>query len=429
MAQQAKQYLCGLMQARHRNMERMAEVVPQADSQSLQHLLSHSDWDWQPVMAQVAAQANALLGGTVDSCLLLDETTIPKKGTKSVGVARQWCGALGKVDNCQLGVFAGLARGRDVTLVDARLYLPEEWIRSSKRCRQAGIPEEDRVLKSKVDLALEMVASARQRGLRFQWVAADGAYGKDPALLRTLDESGEIFVMDVHRYQPVFLDDPELTVPAKTALMGRPKSRLIAQTPKSKLCDWVQEQPETAWQRVYIRDSTQGRLEVEVLHRRVWLWNGKEPTAHCWHAFATREISSPTTLKYGLSNAPETTSAQRLAQMQRQRYWIERAFQDAKNEAGLDEYQARGWKAWHHHMALVMMAMLFMLQEKLEHRETDPLLSSADIKLMLAHFLPKREMTVEDVIEQMEHRHKQRQRAIDSASRRRLRPPPGNLTK
>ena len=138
MVRQAKQYLCGLMQAQRRNMERMAEAVPQADAQALQHFLSQSEWDWNPVMAQVATQADALLGGTADSCLILDETTIPKKGTKSVGVVRQWCGALGKVDNCQLGVFACLSRGQDVTLVDARLYLPKEWIRSPKRCRRAG---------------------------------------------------------------------------------------------------------------------------------------------------------------------------------------------------------------------------------------------------------------------------------------------------
>lgn len=417
------------MQAHRRNMERMAEAVPKADAQALQHFLSQSEWDWEPVIAQVATEADALLGGTADSCLILDETTIPKKGTKSVGVARQWCGALGKVDNCQLGVFAGLSRGRDVTLVDARLYLPKEWIRSPKRCRRAGIPEADRVSKRKVDLALEMVTSARRRGLRFDWIAADGAYGQDPSLLRAFDEAGEIFVMDVHRDQPVYLEDPGLTVPAKTAAMGRPKSRRLAQTPKSKLCDWVQQQPDTAWRRVFIRHSTRGPLEVEVLHRRVWVWNGKEASPRCWHAFATREIGSPSTMKYGLSNAPEATSAQRLVQMQRQRYWIERAFQDAKNTAGLDEYQARGWKAWHHHTALVMMAMLFMLQQKLEHRETNPLLSSADIKLLLARFLPQPEMAVEEVIGQMEYRHKQRQRAIDSAYKRRLRSPPGNLTK
>ena len=259
------------MQARRRNMERMAEVVPQADAQSLQHFLSHSDWDWRAVMAKVAAQADELLGDPRESCLILDETAIPKKGTKSVGVARQWCGQLGKLENCQVGVFAGLARGGLVSLVDAQLYLPKEWIRSPKRCRQAGVPDADQAMKSKTDLALEMVHTARKRGLRFGWIAADSVYGNDPPLLRALDDAGETFVVDVHRDQRVYLSDPELVVPQSTTKNGRPRSRRVAQTPKSKLHEWVRVQPESAWQRIWIRHSTRGRLHVEVLHRRVWL--------------------------------------------------------------------------------------------------------------------------------------------------------------
>lgn len=194
----------------------MAEVVPEADAQSLQHFLSSSDWDWAPVMAQVAQQADELLGGTLDSCLVIDETGMPKKGTKSVGAARQWCGQLGKVENCQVGVFAALAQGCGVALTDARLYLPKEWIRSPKRCQKAGVPEADRVMKSKPELALEMVLAAREQGLRYAWVAADSAYGNDAPLLRALDGAGETFVVDVHRDQRVFLDEPGLAVPPNT---------------------------------------------------------------------------------------------------------------------------------------------------------------------------------------------------------------------
>lgn len=431
VAAQAKQYLCGLMQARRRNMERMAEVVPESSEQSLQHFLSYSDWDWRPVTAEVARQADELLGGTADTCLVIDETGIPKKGTKSVGVARQWCGQLGKLDNCQVGVFAGLAQGQRISLIDARLYLPKEWIRSAKRCRRAGIPDADRVAKSKPELALEMVRSVREQGVRFQWVAADSVYGNDPSLLRALDDSGELFVVDVQRAQPVYLEDPQPTVPARAPSRGRPRSRRVAQTKKSKLHEWLQAQPESAWQRVWIRHSTRGKLRVEVLHRRVWLWDGHEEAARCWHAFATREVGRASTLKWALSNAPEQTSSQRLAQMQRQRYWIERAFQDAKCEAGMGEYQARGWKAWHHHMALVMMAMLFVLQQRTEHQATHPLLSAADVKRLLAHFLPRQDTTTEEVIRQMEFRHRQRQASIDSAYRRTHShsEPASNLTK
>lgn len=418
VASPTKHYLFGLMQSRRRKMERMAEVVPEADAQSLQHFLSYSDWDWAPVMAQVDQQADELLGGTLDSCLVIDETGIHKKGTKSVGVAPQWCGQLGKVENCQVGVFAALAHGSQVALTDTRLYLPKEWIRSPKRCKKAGVPEADRVMKSKPELALEMVLAAREQGLRYAWVAADSAYGNGAPLLRALDDAGETFVVDVHRDQRVFLDDHDLVMPANTTSMGRLRSRPVPQTPKSKLCDWVQDQPESAWKRVGIRRSTRGWLEVEMVHRRVWLWNGREGSSRHWHAFVTREIDHPSILKYGLSNAPEDTPPERLAQMQRQRYWIERAFQDAKNDAGMGDYQARGWRAWHHHMALVLMAMLPVLQQKAEHQDTHPLLSSADIKLLLAHFLPRRDATTEEVIRQMHVRHRQRKGATDAEYRR-----------
>lgn len=191
---QARQYLQGLMQARRKNMERMEEVVPDCDYQSLQHFLSNSEWDARAVLDQVAVEADRHLGGSADSCLLIDESSFQKKGEKSVGVARQWSGRLGKVDNCQVAVFAALAQGSSSTLIDTRLYLPKEWTDDPKRCRAAGVPSAERVFKSKADLAFEMVVHARQNGVRFGWVGADGGYGKDPGLLRRLADHGETFV-------------------------------------------------------------------------------------------------------------------------------------------------------------------------------------------------------------------------------------------
>jgi hypothetical protein len=143
-------------------------------------------------------------------------------------------------------------------------------------------------------------------------------------------------------------------------------------------------------------------------------------------------LEAPETTKYGLSNAAERIPLQRLAYMQRQRYWIERAFQEAKNEAGMDEYQARSWQAWYHHMALVMMALLFLLREKLLQSETLPLLSASDVKILLARFLPRRDLDPEEAIRQIQLRHQQRQSAIDAAYRRQTSTGsamPGNLTK
>jgi len=364
---QSKQYLSGLMQARKKNMERMAEVVPESDEQALQYFLSNSAWDERGVLEQVAREADALLGGTAQSALLIDESGITKKGNKSVGVARQWNGRLGKVDNCQVGVYAALSRGSLSTLIDTRLYLPLSWVEDKARCEVAGVPGAARRAKSKPELALEMVRHNRRLGVRFSWVGMDGLYGKDPALLRALEDDGETFMADVHKDQQLYLEDPRPVVPAPTLGRGGKRTRPVAQSEKVRVDEWTKAQPESAWRAVTLRDSTKGALQVEVLHQRVWLWDGKEAQGRHWRVIVRREVKARDELKYSLSNAPQHTALQRLAQMQGQRYWVERSFQDRKSQAGLDHYQARGWKAWHHHMALVMMAMLFMLKERMEH--------------------------------------------------------------
>ena len=408
MAHQARHYLSGLLQAARRNVQRMAEVVPGTDAQALHHFLAHSPWDARAVMDQVAREVDAVLGGDQDTCLLLDETCFAKKGKRSVGVARQWFGLEGKTDNCQVAVFAALARGKSVSLIDTELYLPQEWVEDPARCEAAGVPMERQALKTKPTLALEMVRRARRNGVRFSWVAADGTYGQDRALLRALDDAGEKFVVDVHRDQRVFLENPQ----------RQGKKCRASEASAVRVDDWVAQQPTEAWQEVWIRRSSQGELRVQALRRRIWIREGKQTQARCWQLVVTREIGAPETIKYSLSNAAESFSLQRLAYMQRQRYWIERAFQEAKNEAGMDEYQARSWQAWYHHMALVMMALLFLLREKLLQSEAMPLLSAADVKLLLARLLPRRDVDPEETIRQIQLRHRQRQAAIDSASRR-----------
>jgi SRSO17 transposase len=407
-------YLKGLMQAdpNKKNMERMEEKVPNADEQQLQHMLTDSEWDHQAVIDQVALEADQLLGGDRASCLLVDESGIKKSGRHSVGVARQWCGRLGKVENCQVGVYAALGRWHRVTLVDERLYLPEEWTDDPKRCEEAGIPKSFQRFQTKVDLALEMVAHQRRLGVRFAWVGADGFYGNDPAFLRGLERLGETFVVDVHCDQRMYLENPEPTLKKRRAKRGRKPTTREAQKPSIRVDEWKSEQPDEAWKRVKVRDSTRGEIEVEVLHRRVWLWDKKEADAHEWHLIVRREIDAPQEVKYTLSNAPAETPVTRLAEMQAQRYWVERAFQDGKSECGLADYQVRKWQGWHHHMALVFMAMLFMLEERMRVVNTHPLLSCSDIEELLRYFLPKRATNKDEIFEQMNKRHRKRLASI-----------------
>lgn len=412
----AQQYLCGLMQAQKRNMERMVEAVPDSDYQVLQNFLTHSSWDYRPVMDRVAHRTDAQIGGEIGTGLYIDESAFAKKGDQSVGVARQWNGRLGKQDNCQVGVFGALGRRDRVTLIDARLYLPKEWTDDPRRCERAGVPRSEQIHRTKLQLAQEIIRNARGLGVRFEWVGVDGGYGNSLEFLQSMQAQGETFLADIHSDRHIYLTDPAPCLPPQGA--GRPRVRYHSDARPIEVRKWVKKQPASAWRRKTVRSATKGKLIVEVLHRRVWLWDKQSSTAHCWHLIVRREVGAPGTVKYSLSNASAQTSIIKLTRMQAQRYWIERAFQDAKSHIGMAQYQARQWQSWHRHMALVMMAMLFMLQERLGHDDTHPLLSCYDIQILLATTLPDRRFSQEEVIRQMRVRHQQRQALIDAANLR-----------
>jgi SRSO17 transposase len=412
----AQQYLRGLMQAEKRNMERMVEAVPDSDYQVLQNFLTHSSWNHRAAMDRVAHKTDALVGRQIGTGLYIDESAFAKKGDQSVGVARQWNGRLGKQDNCQVGVFGALGRGDRVSLIDARLYLPKEWTDDPHRCERADVPRAEQVHRTKIELAQEIIRHARRSGVRFEWVGMDGMYGHSLELLACLHSEGETFIADVHSDQHIYLTDPSPYLPPQG--MGRPRVRYHSDARPIEVRKWLKKQPESRWRKKTLRNTTKGNLVIEVLHQRVWLWDKKSPTAHCWHFIVRREVDSPGTLKYSLSNAPAQTSVRKLARMQAQRFWIERAFQDAKSHIGMAQYQARQWPSWHRHMALVMMAMLFMLQERLEHSDIYPLLSCYDIQILLASTLPDRRLSKEEVMRQMQVRHQQRQALIDAAAGR-----------
>jgi SRSO17 transposase len=413
----ARQYLSGLMQGGQRkNMLHMAEVVPEADARNLQQFLTHSKWDARAVMDQVAQAANELLGDEQNACLLLDESAFPKQGKKSVGVARQWLGRLGKVDNGQVGVFGALCRDTLATPVAARLYLPKEWTDDPARCAEAGIPEQERVFRTKDELAWEIVRQARQQGLKFGWVSADAGYGKSPETFYRLTEMRETFFIDVPSDFSVYLKSfqPESPQPGKR---GRPAQYYRTREPKQEvrrlkvLADLTQGTVVTA------RDTTRGPLKLRAWRCVVYVW---DPTrsAPLRLTLLVSENLDGTDRKYTLTNAPERTSLTQLVSQQRQRYWVERVFEDGKGTCGMADYQVQKWSGWHHHMALVMMAMFFMLSERVSQKEVCPLLSCADIEALLVHYLPRRDLEEAEVIRQLRVRHRLRERAIRSHTKR-----------
>jgi len=204
--------------------------------------------------------ANELLGGRKNSCLLLDESGLPKKGKKSVGVSRQWCGQLVKTENCQVGVFSTLCCGEHYAPIGFRLYLPQCWVDDENRCKEAGIPDESIEFFTKPELAIQLVIEARMLGVEFEWISVDSFYGKDTAFLRMLDLIDETFMADVAKGQTIYLEDPDPKVPEPRSKRGRKPSKLKTRCEPIRVDKWVEQQSVTSWKRTQVRHTTKGKL-------------------------------------------------------------------------------------------------------------------------------------------------------------------------
>jgi SRSO17 transposase len=393
-------------------MQQIAEALPKVDRQNLQYLLSEAVWDHREVQRQVGRDADVLLGGHEDSLLILDESGFSKKGEHSAGVGRQWNGRLGKVDNCQVGVFLGLCRGIGVALISAQLYLPKTWTSDVKRCAKAHIPDDARAFKTKSAIGLEMIQSARTDGVRFSWVCADAGYGKEPQFLRCLDAIGVRFMVDVHSKQRIYLSDPEPRVPLQTQPSGRKPSRLTTAVTDQRVDVWMRSQPKSAWQPVEVRHATLGPIRVEALRQRVWLWDKEEPKANSWTLLIVRNQDDHADIHYALTNAPADTALINLVRIERQRYWIEHAFGEAKSEFGLAHYEVRTWLGWHRHITLCMMAGLFALGERIRQADAIPLLSTRDLRTILAELIIRPAVDPEAAYETITGRQMQRWESI-----------------
>jgi len=417
---QALNYFEGLIYADKRNMERMCEATESLAYHQIQHFISESTWDACEVMAQVSSDVSSAFADRAKVGLLIDESSHVKKGSKSVGVSKQYCGRLGKVENCQVGVYAYLNSQKDASMVDYRLFLPQQWCEDKERCRNAGIPEDKMEFKSKLKLALDMVRSQRTAGAQFDYVGADGLYGNDYDFQKALDQDGELFVLDVHSDQRIYLDEPLIAIPEKQGQKGRKPTRLKSDLCAEQVREYVKTLSAKSWTKLNIRDTTKGKLKAQVHVRLVYTWNGQDLQAakRLLIIRKTKSKKGSIQLKYSLSNAPQDTDIKELAQMQSQRYFIERAFQDAKSEIGMSEYQVRGWLAWHHHVAMVAMALLFVLKEKIFQKQSMPLLSVRDVRQMLVLKFARQINTEEQLMQVITNRHRIRQKQINGNKRK-----------
>lgn len=386
-------------------MERMSECTD-GNYRSGQHFMSTSPWDAHKVMAAAAAKCNARLGAANGQCLSIDESSVSKSGKKSVGVSRQYNGNLGKVDNCQTGVYATLSKGNRVGLVNARLYLPQEWVDDPSRCAKAGIPTDERCYKTKPELALGMIRECISNGLGFGWVNADGLYGQSHAFRNGVADMGLHYAVDVHSDQRVFLSEPRVYLPESPLGKGRKPTRYRAEGDSIAVRDYLKALPEEDLVNTRIRRGTKGWISSGVHTVAVWTWDGKEDRAR-EHTLIIRKGDDT---KYSLSNwTVGELDRQQFALLQAQRFWIEHAFKECKGELGMADYQFRKHRAWYHHQALVMMAMDFINQEKEVNGTKLPLLSLRDVRIQIATRFGDDAKKLERQIKAMCERHKKRE--------------------
>lgn len=399
----ALEYLKGqLLLKSKRNMSHMATEVTEINEQALSHFTSTSPWDDARLTVQIGQDAVILMGP--GGALILDESGNPKQGDKSVGVARQYCGRLGKVDNCQVGVFVAYAQAGQTTLIDKRLYLPQEWIDDPDRCRQAGVPEQEIVFRKKSELGLELILQARKNGIPFTFVDMDAHYGQQAWLLSRLAAENIEYMAEIPADTRVYLAYPPIGIPDRKGNKGRPpsKNRVLDGQPlevRSLLAT-----DKLNWTLMKIRDTARGELWIKFAVLRVYRLEDELPVVQPVWLCIRQELETGD-LKFAFSNAPVNSPKMVLADKMCTRYWVERALEDAKGLAGLAEYQVIGWRGWHHHMTMTMLAMLFLLTLRKNLVDQAPMLTLQDAKQILEMTLPKKTLTLEDAVKIIEKKH------------------------
>lgn len=419
LKEQALQYLKGKFLEKGRgNMTSYARNIEGTNNQRVQHFISDSPWDEKPVINQIQLDVTNLIGDKTNGSIHIDESGFKKDGKDSVGVKRQYLGRLGKIENCQMGVFLGYANGNRRTLIDERLYLPEDWANDPIRRKKCGVPD-DIVFKTKAQLGLEMLLEARKRGVPFAWVGMDCFYGEQPWLLDDIASKRMVYIADTPCDTQVWLEKPRIEIPEKKGIVGRnPKrEKIISGEPQPMKVQEVAKQLDTSrYARVFLRETERKELWSMLACLRVFPVRDKLPGVETW--LIIRKDEGENTTKYQLSNAPENTSIERLGQMSCSRFWIERALEDGKGEAGLADYQVRGWTGWHHHMVMTLLAMLFILEMVVKWGKKAEMISVQDVKYVLEVILPKKKVTEKEILAIIEGKHHARLSARRSHHRR-----------
>jgi SRSO17 transposase len=337
---------------------------------TLQEFLSQHAWDHdeardrlQQIVRDEHAGPNAIA--------VFDETSDVKKGDKTPGVQRQWCGAVGKTENCIVTVHLAYARDGFHCLLDGELFLPEIWSDDRQRCRESGIPD-DMVYRPKWKIALELYDRAAANGLHFGWATFDEGYGGKPEFLRGLTTRGQAFVGEVPRNFMGWLDPPRVvTRPYHTNRRGRGRKvpRLASGSRPARRVDEMLDDPrlrDQPWRRYRVKDGHKGPMVWEVKHVRFHPVGEDGLPGEPLHLVVARDVLNPDEMKFFVSNAPEAAPVQVMLLVAFSRWRVERCFEDQKSEIGLDQYEGRRYRGLKRHLILSCVSYLFLSRVRQE---------------------------------------------------------------
>ena len=329
----AMAYLAGLLSpVERKNTWQLAEVTGDTTPYAFQHLLGRADWDPDALRDCLRIYVTDYLAES-DAVAVLDETGFLKKGTHSAGVARQYSGTAGRIENCQVGVFLAYATSHGQTLLDRELYLPAEWTTDPPRSQAAGIPQE-RTFATKPELAVQMLERTRDAGVSFAWVTGDCIYGDSRTLRDWLENREQAYVLAVSGKHRVWRNQRQQSV-----------KRLLA------------ELPNEGWERLSAGSGSKGLRWYDWLRLEL-----KAPPLQGWKRWlmVRRNCSDPTKLTAYVAFAPANATLREHVRVAGMRWTVEESIQTAKGEVGLDQYEVRSWRGWYRHITLAMWAQAFL---------------------------------------------------------------------
>jgi len=370
----AGEYVRGLlMDGERKSIEPLANRLPDGDVQSLQQFVNQSPWSSWEVRASLARKVEREF--VPEAYWLIDEVSFPKQGKHSVGVARQYCGALGKTANCQVAVTLDLGTEESSTPLDWALYLPEQWINDPIRKKDAGVPDEI-IFKTKPELALDLIDEVRSWGLEDRLVLADSVYGDSYPFRQGLRSRELDYIVQVEGALTAWVEDPHPSeLPMKRAGTV-PRKRLYAKElpPVQSLRQIAKDLPPQSWKKITWREGTKGPLSSRFARVIVWMANGliqgKTVKVPAEELLIEWPEKSKEPLKFWLSSLPpHRTSWRGLVRKAKGRFRIEQDYEEMKGELGLDHFEGRSWQGWHHHVTLVTLAYAFLMLERMANKK------------------------------------------------------------